>query len=120
MTDALNVLGTPLKTCSTDPMTGWFRDGCCNTDGRDMGLHIVCAEVTADFLDHQREAGNDLMTPRPEFGFPGLKPGDRWCVCLARWKEALDADKAPPIDLEATHEETLAAIPLETLKAHAL
>lgn len=115
-----NVLGGPLEICSTDPITGWFRDGCCDTDGHDSGMHVVCAEVTAAFLDHQRRAGNDLVTPRPEYGFPGLTPGDKWCVCLPRWKEALDAGVAPPIRLEATHEETLAVVPIDVLKRHAL
>ena len=118
--DARNVLGGPLKVCSTNPMTGWFRDGCCNTDGRDLGMHIVCAEVTEEFLAHQRRTGNDLVTPRPEFGFPGLTPGDKWCVCLSRWKAALDAGAAAPIYLEATHEETLAVVPLDVLKKYAL
>ncbi|MEM8773006.1 MAG: DUF2237 domain-containing protein [Pseudomonadota bacterium] len=117
---ALNVLGEPLQSCSTHPMTGFFRDGCCNTDGRDQGLHIVCAVMTAEFLEHQASVGNDLSTPRPEFGFAGLKPGDRWCVCLSRWKEAMDAGVAPKIILAATHEEALAAFPLDILKRYAL
>ncbi|MEL6360761.1 MAG: DUF2237 domain-containing protein [Pseudomonadota bacterium] len=115
-----NVLGEPLETCSLDPMTGWYRDGCCNTDGRDRGMHLVCAEVTDEFLLHQKRSGNDLMTPRPEFSFPGLKSGDKWCVCLSRWKEALDAGVAPPIFLKATHEEALAVVPMETLTRFAL
>ncbi len=115
-----NVLGGALEICSLDPLTGWFRDGCCDTDGHDRGMHVVCAEVTAEFLAHQRRVGNDLVTPRPEFGFPGLKPGDRWCVCLARWKQALDDGAAPPILLRATHEEALAVVPIEVLKSHAL
>ncbi|MEM9169987.1 MAG: DUF2237 domain-containing protein [Pseudomonadota bacterium] len=117
---ARNVLGGPLEVCSLDPLTGWFRDGCCNTDGRDMGLHLVCAKVTAAFLDHQKRGGNDLVTPRPEYGFPGLKPGDQWCVCLSRWVDALNDGAAPPIRLEATHEEALAVLPIETLRAHAI
>lgn len=117
---ALNVLGGALQPCSFDPLTGWFRDGCCDTDGHDRGLHVICARVTQDFLDHQKNSGNDLVTPRPEFGFAGLKPGDQWCVCLSRWKEALDAGVAPPVVLAATHEETLAALPLDVLLAHAL
>ncbi|MCU0882326.1 MAG: DUF2237 domain-containing protein [Hyphomonadaceae bacterium] len=115
-----NVLGGPLKTCSLDPLTGWYRDGCCDTEGLDQGMHVICAEVTAEFLTHQRQIGNDLSTPRPEYGFPGLRPGNRWCVCLSRWKQALDAGVAPKIDLEATHEEALMVVPLETLKRFAL
>jgi hypothetical protein len=117
---AQNVLGTPLEVCSLAPLTGWFRDGCCNTDGHDRGLHLVCAQVTAAFLEQQRQIGNDLITPRPEFGFAGLKPGDRWCVCLSRWVEALHAGVAPPIVLAATHEEALAVVPLAVLQQHAL
>lgn len=117
---ALNVLGTPLEVCSTDPLTGWFRDGCCDTDGHDRGLHLVCARVTAEFLQQQRDIGNDLITPRPEFGFPGLNPGDKWCVCLSRWVEALHAGVAPPIVLAATHEEALAVVPRAVLEAYAL
>ncbi len=119
-TDARNVLGGPLAVCSTDPLTGWFRDGCCNTDGHDRGMHVVCGRVTAEFLDHQRRTGNDLVTPRPEFGFAGLKPGDQWCVCLTRWKDALDDGAACPIVLEATHEETLAVVPIEVLREYAV
>lgn len=118
--DARNVFGGPLAICSLDPLTGWFRDGCCDVDGRDLGMHVVCAEVTEEFLSHQRDIGNDLITPRQEFAFPGLKPGDRWCVCLSRWKEALDAGVAPPIYLKATHEEALAVVPIETLLQFAL
>ncbi|MEO1150992.1 MAG: DUF2237 domain-containing protein [Pseudomonadota bacterium] len=117
---ACNVLGEPLAVCSLDPVTGWFRDGCCNTDGHDRGMHLVCAEMTEEFLTHQQRAGNDLVTPRPEFGFAGLTPGDKWCVCLTRWKQALDDGAAPPIYLKATHEEALTVVPLETLKKYAL
>lgn len=117
---ACNVLGEPLAVCSLDPVTGWFRDGCCNTDGHDRGMHLVCAEMTEEFLAHQQRAGNDLVTPRPEFGFVGLTPGDKWCVCLTRWKQALDDGAAPPIYLKATHEEALTVVPLETLKKYAL
>jgi len=117
---ALNVLGGPLAVCSRDPLTGWFRDGCCHTDGHDRGMHVVCAEMTEAFLTHQLRVGNDLVTPRPEYGFAGLQPGDKWCVCLSRWKQALDDGAAPPIVLAATHEEALAVVPLDTLKAHAL
>lgn len=114
-----NVLGGDLETCSLDPLTGWFRDGCCDTEGLDRGAHVVCARMTRPFLEHQLAVGNDLVTPRPQFGFPGLKPGDFWCVCLTRWKQALDAGVAPPVRLEATHEEALAVVTLEQLRAHA-
>ncbi|MFQ3623189.1 MAG: DUF2237 domain-containing protein [Acetobacteraceae bacterium] len=116
---ARNVLGGPLLACSHDPLTGWFRDGCCNTDDRDVGLHTVCAVMTAEFLAFSRSRGNDLVTPRPEYGFPGLKPGDRWCLCAARWQEALAAGCAPDVVLEATHARTLEVCRLEELMAHA-
>lgn len=119
-TDARNVLGEPLRDCSHDPITGWFRDGCCDTDGRDAGMHVVCARVNAAFLAHQKRIGNDLSTPRPEFNFPGLRPGDQWCVCLPRWKQALDDGAACPIVLEATHEEALAVLPIEVLRRYAV
>ena len=118
--EARNVLGGPLAVCSRDPLTGWFRDGCCHTDGHDRGMHVVCAEMTEEFLAHQVRIGNDLVTPRPEYGFAGLRPGDKWCVCLSRWKQALDDGAAPPIVLAATHEEALAVAPLDVLKAYAL
>lgn len=114
-----NVLGGALATCSTEPMTGWFRTGCCHSDESDIGLHVVCAEMTDDFLAFSKAAGNDLSTPRPEFGFPGLKPGDRWCLCAARWREALAAGKAPKVHLEATNMRALAVVTLEDLKRHA-
>lgn len=117
---AKNVLGTELKTCSTEPLTGFFRDGCCNTSSEDRGVHTVCAEVTEDFLYFSKEAGNDLSTPRPEFGFNGLKPGDRWCLCAARWAEAAEAGKAPRVVLESTHERTLDIVPLALLQRHAI
>jgi uncharacterized protein len=117
--DARNVLGGPLEICSVDPLTGWFRNGCCETEGHDRGMHVVCAHITEAFLRHQVNTGNDLVTPRPEFGFAGLKPGDHWCVCLTRWKDALDAGCAPPIRLEATHEEALAVVSLEVLESFA-
>jgi len=117
---AKNVLGTELKPCGTDPMTGFFRDGCCNTSADDHGVHTVCAEVTEDFLFFSKEAGNDLSTARPEFAFPGLKPGDRWCLCAARWAEAAEAGKAPRVVLEATHERTLEIVPLAALQRHAI
>jgi hypothetical protein len=116
----LNVLGGPLVTCSTAPMTGFYRDGCCNTGPEDRGLHVVCAVMTAHFLAFSRERGNDLSTPRPEFRFAGLKPGDRWCLCAARWREADEEGVAPPVVLEATHEAALRIVTLERLMAHAV
>ncbi|GAB5388283.1 MAG: DUF2237 domain-containing protein [Alphaproteobacteria bacterium] len=116
----LNVLGEPLASCSIDPMTGWTRNGCCEGFGEDRGQHIVCAQVTAEFLDFSRAQGNDLITPRPEFGFPGLTPGDRWCLCLSRWLDALEAGHAPPIDLHATHKAALHHVELDVLKRHAI
>ena len=118
--DARNVLGGELRPCSMDPVTGFFRNGCCETGPHDYGMHTVCAVMTAEFLAYSRAAGNDLSTPRPEIGFAGLKPGDRWCLCAPRWKEALDADAAPKVVLESTHEETLAIVPLGVLKDHAV
>jgi uncharacterized protein len=103
-----------------DPVTGFFRDGCCKTSPHDVGRHIVCARVSADFLEFSKSRGNDLTTPRPEIGFPGLKPGDRWCLCAARWLEALQAGRAPPVVLAATHEAALQFVRLEDLKRHAL
>jgi uncharacterized protein len=120
MSDAKNVFGEPLADCGHDPLTGFYRDGCCNTGYDDVGIHVVCAQVTREFLAFSRARGNDLSTPAPEIGFPGLEPGDRWCLCAGRWKEAYDAGVAPPVVLAATHEETLAIVPLEILKQHAL
>jgi uncharacterized protein (DUF2237 family) len=117
---ALNVLGEPLAPCGLDPMTGFYRDGCCNTGYEDIGIHVVCAKMTREFLEFSRHRGNDLTTPAPEAGFPGLKPGDRWCLCAGRWKEALDAGVAPPVVLTATHEEALAVVSLADLKRHAI
>lgn len=114
-----NVLGGPLLACSFDPLTGFFRDGCCMTGPEDLGSHTVCARVTEAFLAFSRERGNDLSTPRPEYRFRGLKPGDRWCVCAARWLEACDAGVAPPVVLEATHESALRIVPLKRLLEHA-
>ena len=116
---ARNILGEPLAECSCDPMTGFFRDGCCHTSGEDLGMHTVCAVMTDTFLEFSREQGNDLSTPQPEMGFPGLRPGDRWCICLARWVEALQGQCAPPVVLAATHASVSEFIDLETLKAHA-
>jgi uncharacterized protein len=115
-----NVLGSELRDCSHDPKTGFFRSGCCEADEDDPGMHTICAEMTADFLQFSRSSGNDLSTPRPQFDFPGLKPGDRWCLCAARWLEAYQAGCAPRVDLYATHEETLTIVPLEALRAHAI
>lgn len=117
---ARNVLGEPLQTCSESPLTGFYRDGCCNTGPDDLGVHSVCVQVTQAFLDFSRTSGNDLTTPMPEFGFPGLQPGDRWCLCAARWKEALEAGAAPRVVLTATHEATLVYVSLEDLKQHAI
>jgi uncharacterized protein (DUF2237 family) len=115
----LNVLGGPLASCSTDPMTGFFRDGCCNTGPSDQGLHVVCALMDAEFLSFSKAAGNDLSTPRPEFGFAGLQPGDWWCLCAARWEEARQAGKAPQVRLAATNRLALAVVGLQDLIAHA-
>ncbi|MEM8977069.1 MAG: DUF2237 domain-containing protein [Pseudomonadota bacterium] len=110
-----NVLGGAIDSCSLEPLTGFFRDGCCKTGPMDLGSHTVCAEVTAEFLEFTCKDGNDLITPRPEFNFPGLKPGDRWCLCAERWKEAYDAGVAPPVVLSATNAATLRVIELDTL-----
>jgi len=115
-----NVLGTKLQTCCTDPMTGFYRDGNCETGPEDLGTHVVCAEMTQEFLEFTRSRGNDLSTPIPLYRFPGLKPGDKWCLCALRWKEAFDAGVAPPVVLERTHEKALEFIQLEDLKAHEL
>ena len=117
---ARNVLGGPLLTCSAKPVTGFFRDGHCRTEGRDPGFHAVCAVMTEEFLEFSVSVGNDLVTPRPEWGFPGLRPGDRWCVVAARWQEAFEANAAPKVVLRATHEATLAFVALEDLKKFAL
>jgi uncharacterized protein (DUF2237 family) len=118
--DALNVLGGPLEPCGTDPMTGFFRDGCCNTGAEDVGSHTVCAVVTQEFLEHQRSVGNDLSTPVPAYQFPGLQPGDRWCVVALRWLQAYKDGAPAPIVLASTHERTLQVIPLAALQAHAV
>lgn len=120
MSDARNVLGQPLEICCTSPMTGFYRDGTCNTGGGDFGAHVVCAQMTAEFLEYTRSQGNDLSTPMPAFNFPGLKPGDRWCLCASRWKEALDAGVAPPVVLDSTHALALEYVTLEELKQHAV
>jgi uncharacterized protein (DUF2237 family) len=117
---AFNVLGTALVPCSYDPLTGFFRDGCCNTADDDTGSHVVCVKVTDDFLAFSARRGNDLSTPRPEYRFRGLRAGDRWCLCALRWREAFDAGAAPAVVLEATHERALDFVPLAWLRAHAL
>ncbi|MDV6013380.1 DUF2237 domain-containing protein [Haloechinothrix sp. LS1_15] len=115
-----NVLGGDLEVCGTDPITGFYRDGCCSTGEEDLGNHSVCAVVTAEFLANQQAAGNDLRTPRPEFGFSGLEPGDRWCVCASRWLQAYEVGAAPPVVLAATHEQALDVVPLKALREHAV
>lgn len=116
---AKNVLGDELSECGTDPLTGFYRNGCCDTGGEDLGVHTVCAVVTADFLEFSASVGNDLSTPNPAFGFAGLSPGDRWCLCASRWAEALEAGVAPPVVLDATHARTLEWVSLEDLRTHA-
>jgi len=120
MDRSLNVLGLPLKKCSTDPMTGWYRDGCCNTDQHDRGSHTVCARLTQEFLEYLQAQGNDLITPAPQFRFPGLKEGDQWCVCAASWRAAFKAGVACPVDLESTHQAALKLVPLEELMVYAV
>ena len=115
-----NVFGEPIGTCSARPMTGFFRTGCCETGPEDVGVHTVCVEVTREFLAFSKAVGNDLSTPRPEFGFAGLEPGDRWCLCAARWRQALESGAAPRVVLAATHEATLQLIELADLKRYAL
>ena len=115
-----NVFGEPLALCSDSPMTGFYRDGCCHTDKQDIGEHTVCVEVTKEFLQYSKWRGNDLSTPVPEMGFPGLKPGDRWCLCASRWKEAYDDGAAPKLILAATHESMLEHVDFEKLKPYAL
>ncbi|MBM4216914.1 MAG: DUF2237 domain-containing protein [Gammaproteobacteria bacterium] len=116
----VNVFGDPLADCSHSPKTGWFRSGCCETDASDNGSHTVCAVMSADFLEFSRSRGNDLSTPRPAFGFPGLKSGDRWCLCAARWQEAFEAGCAPKVSLKATHRRALQVVTLADLKTHAI
>lgn len=118
-TQPLNVLGTALVPCSYDPLTGYFRDGCCNTDEEDAGTHVICARVTQAFLAYSLQQGNDLITPRPEHRFAGLKPDDRWCLCALRWKEALQAGVAPPVVLASTHSRALEFVTLAQLQAQA-
>ena len=119
MNPSVNVLGKELQECSKDPLTGWYRDGCCNTDSNDRGMHVVCSIVTEKFLEFAKSKGNDLITPAPHFNFPGLKPGDRWCICARTWLDAANNGVACPVNLEATHEEALQIIPLELLEMYA-
>ena len=118
--ESLNVLGGALQACSTNPLTGFFRDGCCNTNDQDHGSHTVCVEMTAEFLEFSKLAGNDLSTPMPEYGFPGLRDGDRWCLCAPRWQEALLNGRAPKVVLAATHEGALQHCQIEDLETHAI
>ncbi|MGK7931103.1 MAG: DUF2237 family protein [Microcystaceae cyanobacterium] len=120
MTTAKNVIGTSLECCCTNPMTGFYRDGFCRTGGQDFGSHVICAQMTAEFLEFTRLQGNDLSTPMPAYHFPGLKPGDRWCLCAARWQEALEKGVAPPVILNATHARALEVVSLKELQQYAL
>ncbi|MEM9990787.1 MAG: DUF2237 domain-containing protein [Bacteroidota bacterium] len=120
MKTAKNVLGEPLASCCTDPMTGYYRDGFCNTNIDDRGSHVICAQMTQAFLDFTKSRGNDLCTPVPAYRFPGLNVGDKWCLCALRWREALQEGVAPPVELAATHEKALQYVRLEDLKAHSL
>jgi len=117
---SLNVLGGELEECSTDPVTGWYRDGCCHTDENDLGSHTVCAVMTSEFLDHQRAVGNDLITPHPEFGFSGLNPGDRWCVTALNWLRAHMDGAAAPVVMASTNQKVLDLVPFEVLNGHAV
>ncbi|MBT6277245.1 MAG: DUF2237 domain-containing protein [Chromatiales bacterium] len=119
MDPSVNVLGESLVLCNDMPATGFFRDGCCNTSDEDVGSHTVCVQMTGDFLEFSRARGNDLSTPRPEFGFPGLRPGDRWCLCAARWLEAYEAGSPPRVYLTGTHQRALEVVPMKLLQAHA-
>ncbi|MFZ9421554.1 MAG: DUF2237 family protein [Ilumatobacteraceae bacterium] len=120
MTTQPNVFGDPLDPCSLDPVTGWYRSGCCETGGDDTGVHTVCAVMTDEFLEFSKAAGNDLSTPMPQYGFPGLKAGDQWCLCASRWQEAFEAGKAPKVRLRSTHALTLEFVRLEDLKKFAV
>ena len=120
MATAKNVLGGPLKPCSTAPLTGYYRNGCCDTGAGHMGVHVVCAEMTAEFLAFSKDAGNDLTTPHAAYGFPGLRPGDRWCLCATRWQEAFEAGMAPKVSLESTHMAALEFVDLADLEKYAL
>ena len=120
MDEAINVFGEPLEPCSEDPLTGFFRDGCCNTSEQDVGSHTVCVQVTQEFLEFSRKRGNDLSTPRPEIGFSGLNPMDQWCLCAARWLEAYQQEAAPKLYLGKTHQKALEIVPLEILQRYAV
>ena len=119
MDESVNVFGEHLESCSEEPMTGFFRDGCCNTSEQDFGSHTVCVEVTDEFLQFSRSRGNDLITPMPEYGFPGLRAGDRWCLCASRWLEAQHADAAPRVFLRRTHQRALEIVPMDLLRQYA-
>jgi uncharacterized protein (DUF2237 family) len=120
MDKSVNVFDEPLVACGSDPITGFFRDGCCNTCDEDQGSHTVCVQLTREFLEYSRFRGNDLSTPMPDFGFPGLSAGDSWCLCAARWLEAYEQDMAPPVYLIRTHKRALEIVPLDKLKQHAV
>ncbi len=120
MAESLNVFDEPLELCSEDPMTGFFRDGCCNTHSQDVGSHTVCVELSQEFLEFSRGRGNDLMTPVPAYGFPGLRPGQRWCLCASRWLEAHHAAKAPRVYLRRTHRRALETVPMDVLRGYAI
>lgn len=120
MREARNVLGGDLESCSVEPITGFYRNGCCDTGPEDRGVHTVCAQMTREFLEFSRRMGNDLITPAPQYGFPGLRPGDRWCLCVLRWREAFAAGVAPPVVLEATHQYALEFVRMDDLKRNAV
>ena len=120
MDESLNVFGEPLESCGDDPVTGFFRDGCCNTSGQDVGSHTVCVALTDEFLQFSKSRGNDLMTPIPAYGFPGLKEGQRWCLCASRWREAHEAGKAPRVYLRRTHRRALETVPMDVLRRYAI
>ena len=120
MAESLNVFGEPLEPCGMDPVTGFFRDGCCNTNAQDYGSHTVCVDLTQEFLEYSRSRGNDLMTPMPQFNFPGLNPGESWCLCATRWLEAHEANAAPRVYLRRTHQRALETVPMDILRSYAL
>lgn len=120
MAESLNVFGEPLEPCGMDPVTGFFRDGCCNTNAQDYGSHTVCVDLTQEFLEFSRSRGNDLMTPMPQFNFPGLNPGESWCLCATRWLEAHEANAAPRVYLRRTHQRALETVPMDILRSYAL
>ena len=120
MAESLNVFGEPLEPCGMDPVTGFFRDGCCNTNAQDYGSHTVCVDLTQEFLEFSRSRGNDLMTPMPQFNFPGLNPGESWCLCATRWLEAHEANAAPRVYLRRIHQRALETVPMDILRSYAL